>query len=51
MLDTDTLEPNPDFYTASLFTQLMGQKVLGVTLSELEPDLHVFAHCAVQGGV
>ena len=50
LLDTDTLEPNPDFYVAALFQKLMGQRVLAVTLAPADPDLHVFAHCAQAGG-
>ena len=43
-----TYEPNPDFYTAVAFSQLMGREVLNVTLdTELPTDaLHVYAHCA-----
>ena len=50
LLNTETLEPNPDYYTAVLFQRLMGQRVLPVTLSHIDPDLHVYAHCASGSG-
>eukprot|EP00040_Diaphanoeca_grandis_P011969 m.61181 g.61181 ORF g.61181 m.61181 type:complete len:545 (+) comp22944_c0_seq1:16-1650(+) len=50
LLDTATLEPNPDFYVAMLFTSLMGDRVLEVNTVPLDPDLHLFAHCGVEQG-
>ena len=45
LLDTDTLDPNPDYWVAVLFQKLMGEKVLKVAVEPSDPDLHVFAHC------
>ena len=50
LADTDTLEPRPDYYTAVLFQRLMGTRVLPVRVSSVDPDLHMYAHCARIGG-
>lgn len=50
LLDTDSLEPNPDFWVAVLFGRLMGSNVLKVTLTGADEDLHVFAHCGNEAG-
>ena len=36
--------PNPDYYSTLLFGQLMGKKVLDVSV-EMAPSMRVFAHC------
>lgn len=50
LADTDTLQPRPDYYTAVLFQRLMGTRVLPVSVSLADPDLHIYAHCLRTGG-
>ncbi|KAL4313093.1 hypothetical protein GQ457_01G017250 [Hibiscus cannabinus] len=45
LLSATTFIPNPDYYGALLWHQLMGSTVLAVT-KESDPYLRVYAHCA-----
>jgi heparanase 1 len=46
LLNTTTLEPNPDFYTALLWSRLMGEGVLDVSTDSDSPaSLRAYAHC------
>ncbi|XVF85848.1 hypothetical protein PTKIN_Ptkin17bG0150700 [Pterospermum kingtungense] len=45
LLNTTTFIPNPDYYSALLWHQLMGSKVLAVS-QDVSPNLRVYAHCA-----
>lgn len=46
LLNTTTLEPNPDFYTALLWSRLMGEGVLDVSTGADSPaSLRAYAHC------
>ncbi|KAL6973421.1 heparanase [Sarracenia purpurea var. burkii] len=44
LLDTSTFVPNPDYYSALLWHQLMGKEVLAVTTAS--PYLRSYAHCS-----
>merc|ERR1711957_168723 len=51
LLSTDSLEPNPDFWVAVLFSRLMGTRVLDTSMVEgSDLDLHIFAHCGREPG-
>ncbi|XWS66231.1 hypothetical protein CRYUN_Cryun05aG0181800 [Craigia yunnanensis] len=45
LLNTTTFIPNPDYYGALLWNQLMGSKVLSATHNG-SPYLRVYSHCA-----
>ncbi|KAM0026547.1 putative glycosidase [Helianthus debilis subsp. tardiflorus] len=45
LLNTTTLEPNPDYYSALLWHRLMGQKVLSVNFNGTK-KIRSYAHCA-----
>ncbi|XAR50001.1 Beta-glucuronidase [Bertholletia excelsa] len=45
LLDTTTFIPNPDYYSALLWHQLMGKEVLAVNAST-SPFLRSYAHCS-----
>lgn len=47
LLNTTTFAPNPDFYSALLWHQLMGKKVLPIDISG-STNLRAYAHCAKQ---
>lgn len=47
LLDTTTFVPNPDFYSALLWHQLMGRNVLATRFSGSN-KLRAYAHCAKQ---
>lgn len=44
LLNTTTYVPNPDYYSALLWHQLMGKRVLS-TISKGTQYLHAYAHC------
>lgn len=52
LLNSESLRPNPDFYSALLWQRLMGTKVLNVTVNDLwsagadHSKLRAYAHCA-----
>ncbi len=52
LIDEETLEPRPDYWSALLWRKLMGTTVLEAAAPPVE-DLHVYAHCLreVPGGV
>ncbi|KAJ4781242.1 Heparanase [Rhynchospora pubera] len=45
LLDTETFIPNPDYYSALLWHQLMGSGVLSLDISG-SPYLRAYAHCS-----
>ncbi|KAK8918363.1 Heparanase-like protein 2 [Platanthera zijinensis] len=45
LLDTQTFVPNPDYYSALLWQQVMGKGVLNIDISE-SPFLKAYAHCS-----
>ncbi|WCJ20727.1 glucuronidase 2 [Euphorbia peplus] len=45
LLNTTTLVPNPDYYSAFLWNRLMGKGVLTVTDAANSPYLRAYAHC------
>lgn len=45
LLNTTTVVPNPDYYSALLWHRLMGKGVLGVG-SDASPYLRAYAHCS-----
>merc|ERR1712187_421327 len=46
LLDTLTLEPNPDFYSTLLWQKVMGKRVLKVDKRRpSSPNLRAYAHC------
>lgn len=49
LLDTETFVPNPDYYSALLWHQLMGTGVLSVDISG-SSYLRAYVHCAKQKG-
>lgn len=46
LLNTSTLAPNPDYYSALLWHRLMGKKVLGISSDISYPFLRTYAHCS-----
>ncbi|XP_057443103.1 heparanase-like protein 1 [Lotus japonicus] len=46
LLNTTTLTPNPDYYSALLWHRLMGKKVLAVSNDISSPFLRTYAHCS-----
>jgi len=47
LLDKTTYQPNPDYYVALLWQQLMGRRVLSISGLSSQPLVKVFAHCSV----
>ncbi|KAL9249017.1 Heparanase-like protein [Drosera capensis] len=47
LLNTTTFVPNPDYYSALLWHQLMGRKVLSTTFTGTN-KIRAYAHCAKQ---
>ncbi|KAJ8637428.1 hypothetical protein MRB53_011695 [Persea americana] len=45
LLNTTTMVPNPDYYSALLFHRLMGRGVLA-TVHNGSPDLRAYSHCS-----
>ncbi|XXG55650.1 hypothetical protein AAC387_Pa03g3270 [Persea americana] len=45
LLDTTTMEPNPDYYSALLFHRLMGRGVLA-TVHNGQQGLRAYSHCS-----
>ncbi|KAK9116604.1 hypothetical protein Sjap_015551 [Stephania japonica] len=45
LLNTTTVTPNPDYYSALLWHRLMGKRVLSVQ-SDASPFLRAYAHCS-----
>ncbi|KAJ7556885.1 hypothetical protein O6H91_05G103100 [Diphasiastrum complanatum] len=49
LLDNTTFQPNPDYYAALLWKQVMGRTVLSVAKpNETDTSLRVYAHCSKQ---
>ncbi|CAK8565245.1 unnamed protein product [Lathyrus sativus] len=46
LLNTSTLTPNPDYYSALLWQRLMGKKVLAVSSDISSPFLRTYVHCS-----
>ncbi|KAK7292182.1 hypothetical protein RIF29_07942 [Crotalaria pallida] len=46
LLNTTTFTPNPDYYSALLWHQLMGKSVLAASSDVLSPFLRTYAHCS-----
>ncbi|KAJ1406267.1 Glycoside hydrolase, family 79 [Sesbania bispinosa] len=46
LLNTTTLTPNPDYFSALLWHRLMGKKVLAVSNDISSPFLRTYAHCS-----
>ncbi|KAK7304670.1 hypothetical protein VNO77_42555 [Canavalia gladiata] len=46
LLNTTTLTPNPDYYSALLWHRLMGKKVLAISTDISSPFLRTYAHCS-----
>nr|KYP55466.1 Heparanase-like protein 1 [Cajanus cajan] len=46
LLDTTTFIPNPDYYSALLWHQLMGKTVLSASSDVFSPSLRTYAHCS-----
>ncbi|MBS7671175.1 hypothetical protein [Croceicoccus gelatinilyticus] len=53
LLDEDTFAPRPNYWTAYLWRQTMGSRVLGAAILGAEDGLRLYAHCqrGVPGGV
>jgi heparanase 1 len=49
LLDGDTLDPRPDYWTSVLWRRLMGTTVLDVQVSDPEGLLRAYAHCTRSG--
>lgn len=47
MLDSETLEPRPDYWASLLWKRLMGERVLSAEVEATE-RVRVYAHCASQ---
>jgi heparanase 1 len=45
LLDKDTFQPNPDYYTLLLWSRLMGPRVLDMQSDPTNPQLRAYAHC------
>lgn len=45
LIDEETLEPNPDYYSSLLFKRLMGTRVLDAGPSEPSRSIRAYAHC------
>ncbi|KAG5027951.1 hypothetical protein JHK87_011465 [Glycine soja] len=46
LLNTTTFIPNPDYYSALLWHQLMGKTVLAASSDVFSPSLRTYAHCS-----
>ncbi|KAK7330314.1 hypothetical protein VNO77_24504 [Canavalia gladiata] len=46
LLNTTTFTPNPDYYSALLWHQLMGKIVLQASSDVFSPSLRTYAHCS-----
>ncbi|CAL0330605.1 unnamed protein product [Lupinus luteus] len=46
LLNTATFTPNPDYYSALLWHQLMGKSVLAASSDVFSPYLRTYAHCS-----
>ncbi|CAJ1944157.1 unnamed protein product [Sphenostylis stenocarpa] len=46
LLNTTTFVPNPDYYSALLWHQLMGKTVLAASSDVFSPSLRTYAHCS-----
>jgi heparanase 1 len=46
LLNTTTFEPNPDYYAAMAWRQLMGTAVLDTCVSGASSDVRGYSHCA-----
>ncbi|CAK8563222.1 unnamed protein product [Lathyrus sativus] len=46
LLNTTTFTPNPDYYSALLWHQLMGKTVLAASSDVFSPFLRTYAHCS-----
>ncbi|KAL5064856.1 hypothetical protein RYX36_026593 [Vicia faba] len=46
LLNTTTFTPNPDYYSALLWHQLMGKSVLAASSDVFSPFLRTYAHCS-----
>ncbi|KAM0032992.1 putative glycosidase [Helianthus debilis subsp. tardiflorus] len=46
LLNKTTFMPNPDYYSALLWDQLMGTGVLAVDRKNIAPHLRTYAHCS-----
>jgi heparanase 1 len=46
LIDDETLEPNPDYWSSLLWRRLIGTGVLAVTVLAGDANLRVYAHCA-----
>ncbi|WJX95573.1 heparanase [Trifolium repens] len=46
LLNTTNFTPNPDYYSALLWHQLMGKSVLAVSSDVFSPFLRTYAHCS-----
>ncbi|KAE9609645.1 putative glycosidase [Lupinus albus] len=46
LLNTTTFTPNPDYYSALLWHQLMGKSVLAASNDAFSPFLRTYAHCS-----
>lgn len=45
LIDTKTLDPNPDFWLSYLYNTLVGQDVLNVTVQDQSGYVRMYAHC------
>ncbi len=48
LIDDDTLDPRPDYWTSVLWRRMMGDRVLDATAGR-DPRLRVYAHCTRHG--
>jgi len=48
LINDETLTPHPDYWASVLWRRLMGQRVLGVTRTEVDESVRLYAHCAYQ---
>ncbi|KAK7265839.1 hypothetical protein RJT34_33463 [Clitoria ternatea] len=46
LLNTTTFTPNPDYYSALLWHQLMGKSVLAASSDVFSPSLRTYVHCS-----
>ncbi|KAI5416624.1 heparanase-like protein 1 [Lathyrus oleraceus] len=46
LLNTTTFTPNPDYYSALLWHQLMGKSVLAASSNVFSPFFRTYAHCS-----
>ena len=48
LLNTTTLQPQPDYYSLLLWSRVMGPSVLDVAPDASNPELRAYAHCTQQ---